>query len=254
VAIVYPNSYYIGMSNLGIQAIYRLLNGYPDVVAERFFWEGAGQPLLSLESGRPLADFALVTVSVPFELDFFNIPGLLRASGIPLYAAERDGDHPVIIAGGATITANPMPLSPFFDGLCIGEAEPILPAVLSLVRQAEDNRRDELLGALARLSGVYTPLYHGGEPVIRQWAANLDDFPVFATVLTRDTELGDLYLIEAERGCTYSCRFCLVSTVFCPATAPWTACWPRPRRGLNTVSGWGWWGRRSPATRSWRSC
>jgi radical SAM superfamily enzyme YgiQ (UPF0313 family) len=217
VAIVYPSSYYIGMSNLGIQAIYRLFNGYPDIVAERFFWDGAGLPLRSLESRRPLADFALVTISVPFELDFFHIPKLLRASGIPLYAAERDSSHPVIIAGGATITANPMPLAHFFDGLCVGEAESILPAVLSLVRQAEYSKRDELLAALARLPGVYAPLYHGGEPVIRQWTANLDDFPVFATVLTRDTELGDLYLIEAERGCTNNCRFCLVSTVFCPA-------------------------------------
>ncbi|MES0278607.1 MAG: hypothetical protein ABUK03_02540, partial [Dehalococcoidales bacterium] len=125
VAIVYPNSYYIGMSNLGIQAIYRLLNGYPDVVAERLFWDGGGQPAISLESQRPLRDFSLAAFSVPFELDFFNVADILKASGIPLYAAERVEGHPVIIAGGATITANPMPLAPFFDCLCIGEAEPI---------------------------------------------------------------------------------------------------------------------------------
>jgi len=216
VAIVYPNSYYIGMSNLGIQVIYRLLNGYPDVVAERLFWDGGGQPAISLESQRPLRDFSLAAFSVPFELDFFNVVAILKASGIPLYAAERGEGHPVIIAGGATITANPMPLAPFFDCLCIGEAEPILPALLSVMREGKGSRRDELLAALARLPGVYVPRFPSGQPVARQWAANLDEFPVFATVLTRDTELGDLYLIEVERGCNWSCRFCLVSTTFCP--------------------------------------
>ncbi len=220
VAVVYPNTYYIGMSNLGIQTLYSLLNSYGNVVAERVFWEGDGKPrplaTLSLESRRPLADFALVVFSISYELDYFNVVRILRASGIPLYASERDERHPLVMAGGACITANPMPLAPFFDLTCIGEAEPIMPALLSLVADGISDRRDKLLEALARLPGVYVPRYYSGTRVARQWAENLDDFPVTSVVLTRDTEFGDLYLIEVERGCNWSCRFCLVSSAFCP--------------------------------------
>jgi len=112
--------------------------------------------------------------------------------------------------------ANPMPLSPFFDCLCIGEAEPILPALLSVLFEGIRGRRDELLKALASLPGIYVPQYYSGAPVVRQWAENLDDFPTTSTILTPDTELGDLYLIEVERGCNWGCRFCLVSNAFSP--------------------------------------
>jgi radical SAM superfamily enzyme YgiQ (UPF0313 family) len=215
VALIYPNLYHIGMSNLGIHAIYSLLNSYSDVVCERVFWEGNGQQL-SLESKRSLSDFSVLAFSISYELDYLNIAQILRASGIPLYAAERDERHPLVIAGGACTTANPMPIAPFFDGLCIGEAEPILPTVISGLTEGINGKRDTLLRALAGLPGVYVPLVHSGDPVIRQWAKNMDDFPVGSVVLTPDTELGDLYLIEVERGCNRGCRFCLVNSAFCP--------------------------------------
>jgi len=219
IALIYPNSYYVGMSNLGVHAIYSLLNSYGGVVCERAFWgKDDIQQLtpLSLESQRPLPDFAVLAFSVTYELDYFNVVQILKASGIPLYASERDERHPVVIAGGACITANPMPLSPFFDCLCIGEAEPILPAILSVLSEGIRGKRDELLKALASLPGIYVPQYYPGAPVVRQWAKNLDDFPTTSTILTRDTELGDLYLIEVERGCHWGCRFCLVSNAFSP--------------------------------------
>ena len=215
VALIYPNSYYVGMSNLGIHAIYSLLNSYSDVVCERVFWEGNGQQL-SLESKRPLSDFAVLAFSISYELDYLNIAQILKSGGIPLYAADRDERHPLVIAGGACMTANPMPLAPFFDCLCIGEAEPLLPAVISALAEGISGKRDVLLKALAGLPGVYVPLLPSGTQVIRQWAKNLDDFPVGSVVLTPDTELGDLYLIEVERGCNWGCRFCLVSSAFCP--------------------------------------
>jgi radical SAM superfamily enzyme YgiQ (UPF0313 family) len=137
IALIYPNSYYLGMSNLGIHAIYNLLNGYNEVVCERVFWERENHdknlPLVSIESRRPLTDFAILAFSVSYELDYFNVVSILKASGIPLYATDRDERHPLVIAGGPCITANPMPLSPFFDYLCIGEAEPILPPMLPLL-------------------------------------------------------------------------------------------------------------------------
>ncbi len=220
IALIYPNSYYIGMSNLGLHAIYKLLNSYSEVVCERAFWERESQaeqlPPVSLESQRPLSDFAVLAFSITYELDYFNVVQILRASGIPLYAADRDERHPLIITGGPCIIANPLPLSPFFDCLCIGEAEAILPAMLPMLSEGISGKRDKLLKELASLPGVYVPLAHPGTPVIRQWPTNLDDFPVASTILTPDTELGDLYLIEVERGCNRGCRFCLTSNAFHP--------------------------------------
>ncbi len=220
IALVYPDSYYIGMSNLGLHTIYSLLNSYGKVVCERVFWEKEGRtqkPLaLSLESQRPLSDFAVLAFSITYELNYFNIVPILKASGIPLYAADRDDRHPLVIAGGPCIIANPLPLSPFFDCLCIGEAEVILPAMLPILSEGINGKRDELLKALASLPGVYVPSVHTGTPVVRQWASNLDDFPVASTIITPDTELGVLYLIEVERGCNWGCRFCLVSNAFRP--------------------------------------
>jgi radical SAM superfamily enzyme YgiQ (UPF0313 family) len=220
IALVYPNSYYIGMSNLGVHALYSLLNSYNKVVGERAFWEtedrDSRSPSLCLESRRPLSDFAVVAFSISYELDYFNVVHILRASGIPLYAADRDERHPLIIAGGPCIIANPLPLSPFFDCLCIGEAEPIIPAMLPIIDEGIGGKRSDLLQALASLSGIYVPQYYSGKPVVRQWAENLDDFPVSSVILTPDTELGDLYLIEVERGCNWGCRFCLTSQAFRP--------------------------------------
>jgi radical SAM superfamily enzyme YgiQ (UPF0313 family) len=220
VALVYPNSYYIGMSNLGVHALYRLLNSYSQVVCERAFWEIENRdnrvPALCLESQRPLSDFAVIAFSISYELDYFNVVHVLKASGIPLYAADRDHRHPLVIAGGPCIIANPMPLSPFFDCLCIGEAEPIVPVILPIITEGIGGKRGDLLQALASLPGVYVPQYYSGKPVVRQWTKNLDDFPVASVILTPDTELGDLYLIEVERGCNWGCRFCLVSQTFRP--------------------------------------
>ncbi len=220
IALIYPNSYYVGMSNLGIHAIYSLLNGYPGVVCERAFWEKENKaqqsPPLSVESQRPLSDFTVLAFSITYELDYFNIVQILKASGIPLYAADRNESHPLVIGGGPCIIANPMPLSPFFDCLCIGEAEPVLPPMLPIISEGIKGKRSELLKALASLPGVYVPQVYDGTSVLRQWAKNLDDFPVTSVILTPDTELGGLYLIEIERGCDWGCNFCLVSNAFHP--------------------------------------
>ncbi len=216
IALIYPNAYYIGMSNLGVHAIYSLLNSYSEVVCERAFWENTAQKPLSLESQRPLSDFAVLAFSISYELDYFNVVQILRASGIPLYSADRDERHPLVIAGGPCITANPIPLSPFFDCLCIGEAEAILPAMLPILSEGITGKRNNLLEALASLPGVYVPLVHSETPVARQWVRNLDDFPVASVILTPDTELGDLCLIEVERGCNWGCRFCLAGYAFRP--------------------------------------
>jgi radical SAM superfamily enzyme YgiQ (UPF0313 family) len=220
IALIYPNSYYVGMSCLGVHAIYSLLNSYENVVCERVFWEREHQapetPLVSLESQRPLPDFSVLAFSLNYEVDYLNVAQVLKASGIPLYALERDDGQPLVIAGGPAVTANPVPLAPFFDVLGIGEAEPILPRLLSRLFGGGGEGRSSLLKALASLPGVYVPRYHSGAPLVRQWLKSLDEFATASSVFTRDTELGDLYLIEVGRGCRWGCPFCLVSSAFSP--------------------------------------
>ncbi|MFC1873297.1 B12-binding domain-containing radical SAM protein [Chloroflexota bacterium] len=220
VAVVYPNRYYVGMSNLGLHVLYSLFNSHREVVCERAFWEKEDwnrlSPTLSVESQRPLSNFAVLAFTVSYELDYFNVVQILKANGIPLYAAERDGRHPLVIAGGPCIIANPMPLSPFLDCMGIGEAESIVPSILPIISSYITGQREILLKTLASVPGIYVPRYYSGTPVARQWVNNLDDFPVASAILTPDTELGDLYLIEVERGCTWGCLFCLTSPAFRP--------------------------------------
>ena len=220
IALVYPNSYYAGMSNLGVHTLYQLLNSYPDVVCERVFWEKenstGGQPAISLESQRPLSDFAVIAFSISYELDYLSVVPILSTSGIPPYATERDERHPLVIAGGPCITANPAPLSPFFDCFGIGEAEAILPALYPVLADGIGGRRHDLLQALASVPGIYVPSLPPETPVARQWAEHLDEHPVASVIITSDTELGNLYLMEVERGCNWGCRFCLVCQAFRP--------------------------------------
>ncbi|MCL2679148.1 MAG: B12-binding domain-containing radical SAM protein [Dehalococcoidia bacterium] len=213
-AMVYPNRYFVGMSNLGVQVIYSLLNRLPEVVCERVFWEADGRPLLSLESSRPLMDYACLAFSFSYELDYLNLPVIMKAAGIPLYAGDRGASYPLLIAGGPCMSANPAPVASFFDAVCIGEAEAILPAMLPVL--TADLSREEQLSKLAAVPGVYVPALDAAQPVRRRYLEVLDDFPAHSTVLTHDTELGDLYLIEVERGCSAACSFCLVSHCFRP--------------------------------------
>jgi radical SAM superfamily enzyme YgiQ (UPF0313 family) len=213
VALIYPNSYYIGMSNLGLQSLYRMLNSYDDVACERIFYE-AGM-VYSLENLHEVNEFPVLAFTVSYELDYFNVVSLLKQSGIPLYAKDRNNNHPIVIAGGPCIISNPVPLSPFLDCMCIGEAEALIPPLLKVLK---DNSlsRDEKLESLARLSGMYVPKYYHDGKISRQYLKSLKDIPVSSAVLTTETELGDLYLIEVERGCGWGCRFCMVGNAFCP--------------------------------------
>ncbi len=212
VALIYPNSYFLGMSNLGFQAIYRLLNGYDHIVCERVFHEG-NEPV-SLESQRPLSDFDVLAFSFSYEQDYFNAVRLLKSSGIPPFAADRDERHPLIIAGGAAVTANPEPLASIIDCFAIGEGEAFLPRVIPVLLGGLESHRHELLNDLAGVPGLYVPAV--GNKAVRQFPADIGNFPTGSVVLTPDTELGDMYLMEIARGCAHGCRFCLSGYHFRP--------------------------------------
>ncbi len=239
VALIYPNTYYAGMSGLGLQIVYTLLNREPDVVCERAFYEAAGgqqrpgEMILSVETQRPLGDFAALAFSVTYELDYYHLVATLRDCGLPLLAAERDERHPLVIAGGPCLTANPEPVAPFCDAIVVGEAEPALPGLLAVLRARAD--RGETLRALAKVPGVYVPsLYEpvygpdgrladlvaatGAPPVVtRAFQRRLDDGPGSSAIVTHDTELADMWLVEVARGCARGCLFCLAGFCFLPA-------------------------------------
>jgi radical SAM superfamily enzyme YgiQ (UPF0313 family) len=233
IALVYPNTYYVGMSNLGMHVIYRLFNSYPDVVCERVFYEQADPVPASLESQRPLGEFSVLAFSLSFELDYFNLVDLLRRSGIPLAAAERDNTRPLLLAGGPCMMANPEPLAHIVDAFAIGEGEAIIPRLVEVLAEAPDVPRAELLTRLAAVPGMYVPSLYQMQrddsqitaveptngapyPVERQWLRDLDAQPASSVVLTSNTEFGDMYLVEATRGCGRGCHFCLAAAAYSP--------------------------------------
>jgi len=159
IALAYPNTYQVGMSNLGLQTVYRHFNQRADVVCERVFYkQGAdARPLISLESQRDVKDFAVLAFSISFEMDYFNVVEMLRQADIPLLAKERDEDYPLLLAGGPAVTANPEPLAAIFDAFAIGEAEVIVPPLAETLQAGIGESREDLLSVLAHQPGLYIP-------------------------------------------------------------------------------------------------
>src|SRR3954453_2378257 len=164
VALAFPNTYWVGMSNLGFQTVYRLFNAEPNIVCERFFLppkqelaelSAAKSPLVTLESQTPVGEFDIIAFSVSFEWDYVNVLTMLRLAGLPEYAAERPERHPLVVVGGAVTFVNPEPLAPFADVIAAGEGEVLVPALVSTIERTSS--RAELLIELAPQRGFYIP-------------------------------------------------------------------------------------------------
>ncbi len=213
VALVYPNSYAVGMSNLGFHALYRTLNDLPGLSCERGFLPASHEidwltshrrPLASFETDRPLADFDVIAFSVTFEGDYANLLRTLDLAAVPRRAIDRDDRHPLIVVGGIAPSMNPAPLSPFIDAAYIGEAR-FDDDLVGLL--AERHR-----AGLAQSTGWYVPTHPG--PVTRVWN---NDTPPHTTVIAAPSALfGDMWLIETGKGCGKHCRFCAAGYVYRP--------------------------------------
>ena len=247
ICLLYPNSYHVGMSNLGFQTLYQILNADDDVVCERVFlpepedlqeYRNTQTPLFSLESQKPLSSFDILAFSISFENDFLNILTLLDLAHIPSESRLRDEKHPWVIAGGVAVFLNPEPISEFFDLFILGEAEEVIGEFLEVCRQTLSDkgkrRKDDFLRNLGGVEGVYVPKFYrvtyaengkieamdpeSGFPrqVKRRWVPKLDQFPTQSTLFTPDTEFKEMALVEMNRGCPRGCRFCAACFVYHP--------------------------------------
>ncbi len=243
VALVFPNTYHQGMSNLGLQTVYGMLNSREDTLCERFFLPDKedldehrrnGFPLVSVETQRPMADFDLIAFSISFENDFLNLPTLFELGELPLWREERNERHPLVLCGGVCAFLNPEPLAEIMDLFAVGEAEEILPGFLETLLVDGKRERIELLDQLSALPGIYEPsgyevvyaedgclqsmLPQGERPerVKRQWLQQLDAGQSRTCVATPDTEFGGMRLIEVSRGCPRACRFCAAGFIYRP--------------------------------------
>ena len=240
VALVYPNTYHVGMSNLGFQTVYDLLNKIEHVVCERGFLptdkrQDAGR-ITTIESGSPISAFDVIAFSVSFENDFPNLLTILEKAELPLRSSNREIPHPLIIAGGVAFFLNPEPVAPFIDCFLIGEAEAIVPRFFDTDLPDLLNRdRTACLKTLARnVPGTYVPefynaTYHSDgtfrsvEPLLdvpvkieRRFLKDLSRTPTCSAVLTPDTTFDRTFLIEVGRGCAHGCRFCSTGFVYRP--------------------------------------
>jgi radical SAM superfamily enzyme YgiQ (UPF0313 family) len=247
VALAFPNTYYVGMSNLGFQTVYQLFNAHDDVVCERMFLPPKQQlkeqlasrtPLITLESQTLVRDFDVIAFSVSFEWDYTNILTMLRLAGVPLRAADRTARDPLVVIGGAITFVNPEPLALFADVIAAGEGEELVPTLVGALRQG--GSRGDLLKTLAPKRGFYIPSFYdveyrpdgsidqfvpadgtGAPRAVKKAAVASTNAlePPCTRIFTPDTEFGSRFLVEVVRGCANLCRFCWAGYNYLPVRA-----------------------------------
>jgi len=237
VALVYPNSYHVGMSNLGFQTVYRLINEIDHVVCERAFLPeqdgGKTGRALSVESQTPIEDFDIIAFSISYENDAPAVLTILETARLPLPASRRNAALPLVLAGGVFCFLNPEPLAPFVDAFLLGEAEALISEFFRVYDPAAE-KQENLLDLARRVSGLYVPAFYQPtygpdgrlkvfEPIVdvpatveRRMVPDLAGLPTASAILTPDTTFDDTCLIEVSRGCSHGCRFCSAGYVYRP--------------------------------------
>jgi radical SAM superfamily enzyme YgiQ (UPF0313 family) len=247
VALAFPNTYFVGMSNLGFQTVYSLFNAQDGIVCERTFLppksevealRTSGSGLVTLESQTLVREFDIFALSVSFEWDYTNVLTLLRLAGIPLRTADRTHHDPIVMIGGAVTFVNPEPLAPFADIIAAGEGEALIPPLVQAFHQASD--RDDMLRRLVAERGFYVPSFYDVQyasngtiegffaredthapAVVRKASLRTTDAadPPATKVFTPETEFGSRFLVEVVRGCANLCRFCWAGYNYLPVRA-----------------------------------
>jgi radical SAM superfamily enzyme YgiQ (UPF0313 family) len=214
VALCYPSPYRVAMSSLGYQRIYRSLMEAPGLACERAFLDDeceadaarVPERPVTYESMRPLEELPLLAFSVAYELEIAGLVRMLRAAGIPPRRADRDGRHPLIVAGGPLTFSNPAPLGGLVDAIVVGEAESRAVEVVRAVEAA--GTREAQLEAVARIPHVFVPALHAVLPPVG--AEDDAVLPAHSAIRTPHTELSDMFLVETERGCSRGCTYCVM--------------------------------------------
>jgi radical SAM superfamily enzyme YgiQ (UPF0313 family) len=221
VALVYPNEYRIAMGNLAVHSIYSILNSRNDMVCERVFLPDRGEldfyrenniEPRSLENLRPLCEFDAIAFSISFENDYLNILPMLRLSKIPHRSADRGGNYPLLIAGGAAPTINPAPLCEIFDAVFTGEFESSEKEICNIL--SSHPSKQEALAEIAMIEGASVETCPPKNN--RSYLANLDEYATQTVIYGSGFEFSNMHLMEVQRGCPHSCSFCVTPSLYFP--------------------------------------
>lgn len=217
--LFYPNSYAVGMSSLGFQAVFRMLNLHPLIRCERAFFEKSfkDEPVRTIETRSRINEFDVIAVSMSFELDILGLIKGLSIAGIPVYRKDRSDKDPILFLGGVVAGLNPSPLLPIMDGLLVGEGEIVIEQIGDLFAQYKTDflSKSSFLLKLSEISGIYVPDISNSP--IKRHIPNIQAIqPQYTSIVSPKTHFGDMFVVEMSRGCPYGCYFCAGHHIYSP--------------------------------------
>ena len=199
------------MSSLGFLHLFRLLDTNPNTNAERIFLD-------TTKTIIPPQQLEFISFSFSFEFDFINVFKILEKYNIPIYSKDRDEKNPLIMGGGAVLTANPEPFAEIFDFIIVGDGEELILEASNFLYENQNLTKEEKLHKLSKIEGIYVPSLQKFSDIKRRIFISKDC--ISSPIVTTDTAFSDSFLIEVCRGCPYKCNFCMTSHINQPVHYP----------------------------------